>query len=75
MAMGKKAQGKTRGRARSVARDLKAGTTSVRGGAAAVSELSVIVYNGHAGLGANGIVTDNKDPDRLTRRPFVLSTP
>jgi hypothetical protein len=53
MAMGKKAQGKTRGRSRSVARDLKAGTTSVRGEAAAVSELSVIVYNGHAGLGAN----------------------
>ena len=51
--MGKRARGKTRGRVRSIARDLKAGTTSVRGGAAAVSELSVIVYNGHAGLGAN----------------------
>jgi hypothetical protein len=51
--MGKRAQGKTRGRVRSIARDLKAGTTSVRGGAAAVSDLSVIVYNGHAGLGAN----------------------
>ena len=51
--MGKRAQGKTRGRVRSIARDLRAGTTSVRGGAAAVSDLSVIVYNGHAGLGAN----------------------
>ena len=51
--MGKKPRGKTRGRVRSIARDLKAGTTSVRGGAAMVSDLSVIVYNGHAGLGAN----------------------
>ena len=60
MAMGKRAQGMTRGRARSVARDLKPETTSVRGGAAAVSELSVIVYNGHAGLGANvrGVAVD-----------------
>jgi hypothetical protein len=24
-----------------------------------------ITYNGHAGLGANHIVTDNKDPDAL----------
>ena len=51
--MGKRAQGKTRGRVRSIARDLKAGTTSVRGGAAPVSNPGVIVYNGHAGLGAN----------------------
>jgi hypothetical protein len=60
--MGKRAQGKTRGRARSVARDLKAGTTSVRGGAAVVSDLNVIVYNGHAGLGANvrGVAVDGR---------------
>jgi hypothetical protein len=32
--MGKRAQGKTLGRVRSVARDLKAKTTNVRGGAA-----------------------------------------
>jgi len=51
--MGKKPRGKTRGRGRSIARDLKAGTTSVRGGAAPVSNPGVIVYNGHAGLGAN----------------------
>ena len=51
--MSKRARGMTRGLVRSIARDLKAGTISVRGGAAAVSELSVIVYNGHAGLGAN----------------------
>ena len=51
--MSKRARGMTPGRVRSIARDLKAGTISVRGGAAAVSELSVIVYNGHAGLGAN----------------------
>jgi len=51
--MGKKGQGKTRGRARLIARDLKAMTTSVKGGAAAGVELNVIVYNGHAGLGAN----------------------
>lgn len=24
-----------------------------------------ITYNGHAGLGTNGVVTDNKDPDKL----------
>ena len=27
-----------------------------------------IVYNGHAGLGSNQIVTDNKDPDAMARR-------
>jgi hypothetical protein len=61
MAMGKKAQGKTPGRARSVARDLKARTISVRGGlAASPSNTRAIVYNGHAGLGANvrGVVVD-----------------
>lgn len=35
---------------------------------------SLIVYNGHAGLGANlvgGIVTDNKDPDGSYRQESV----
>jgi hypothetical protein len=68
--MSAKAQGKARTRKGLVARDLTARkTTRLTGG--------VIVYNGHAGLGANavltgagagaraatGIVTDNKDPD------------
>jgi hypothetical protein len=26
---------------------------------------AAITYNGHAGLGANHIVTDNKDPDAM----------
>jgi len=58
-------------RKRSIPRDLTARkTTTLTGG---------ILYNGHAGLGANavsagaraetlgasGIVTDNKDPDKL----------
>ena len=67
--MNTKAQGKAKTRKRSVPRDLTARkTTSLTGG---------ILYNGHAGLGANavlagagalgtgGIVTDNKDPDKL----------
>jgi hypothetical protein len=28
----------------------------------------LIVYNGHAGLGANQIVTDNNDPDTMRGR-------
>ena len=69
--MSTKAQGKAKTRKRSVARDLTARkTTNLAGG--------IVVYNGHAGLGANavlagagagalgtgGIVTDNKDPDK-----------
>ena len=36
-----------------------------------------IIYNGHAGLGAKSIVTDNKDPDKLgtvRTRPTFLWT-
>lgn len=70
--MSTKAQGNARTRKRSVARDLTARkATRLTGG--------VVVYNGHAGLGANavlakagggalgtgGIVTDNKDPDKM----------
>ena len=70
--MSTKAQGKTKTRKRSAARDLTARkTTRLTAG--------IVVYNGHAGLGANamragagpgapgtgGIVTDNKDPDRM----------
>ena len=69
--MSTKAQGKVKTRNRSFARDLTAKTTA---------RLTVggITYNGHAGLGANaalggtstreiganGVVTDNKDPDK-----------
>ena len=70
--MGTKGQGKARTRKGLVARDLTARkTTRLTGG--------LIAYNGHAGLGANavlagsssdaraaaGIVTDNKDPDKM----------
>jgi hypothetical protein len=70
--MSTKAQGKVRTRRRSVPRDLTAKKTArLTGG--------IITYNGHAGLGANaalggastreiganGVVTDNKDPDKL----------
>ena len=52
--MGKNARGNTSGRARLLARDLKARTISVKGGLAApASGTGIIVYNGHAGLGAN----------------------
>ena len=69
--MSTKDEGKAKPRKRSVARDLTARKTSrLTGG---------ILYNGHAGLGANavlagagaralgtgGIVTDNKDPDKM----------
>ena len=68
--MSTKTQGKAKARKRSMARDLTARKTSrLTGG---------ILYNGHARLGANavlggaaagalgkdGIVTDNKDPDK-----------
>ena len=70
--MGTKGQGKARTRKGLVARDLTARkTTGLTGG--------LIAYNGHAGLGGNallagsgagaraaaGVVTDNKDPDKL----------
>ena len=71
--MSTKTQGKAKTRKRSVARDLTARkATRLTGG--------IVVYNGHAGLGANAvlagagvgalgtggsIVTDNKDPDRM----------
>jgi hypothetical protein len=69
--MATKGQDRTGTRKGSVAKDLTARkTTRLTGG--------VIVYNGHAGLGANavlaggagaraaaGVVTDNKDPDKL----------
>ena len=69
--MSTKAQGKATTRKRTVARDLTARkTTRLTGG---------IIYNGHAGLGANavlagagagalgtsGIVTNNNDPDKM----------
>jgi len=53
--MGKSHHGKAVGQKRVLTRDLTTRAPSVKGG--------LIVYNGHAGLGANGIVTDNKDPD------------
>ena len=69
--MSTKPQGKATTRKRTVARDLTARkTTRLTGG---------IIYNGHAGLGANavlagavrarsapsGIVTNNNDPDKM----------
>jgi hypothetical protein len=60
MAMGKRHQGKAVAQKRSHTRDLTTRTSSIKGG--------LIAYNGHAGLGANSIVTDNKDPDGGYRR-------
>jgi hypothetical protein len=38
---------------------------TLRDGLKGKSKPGAIIYNGHAGLGANAIVTDNKDPDKL----------